>query len=137
MTEVLTVLRSISDQLDGLIESLPAQCEVLESRDVERISRLIEERSLVIESMVKVSERVPGLLEAGEEDDTVSALVRSLENKLQAVLDADQKAECLMAELTRDLGGQLRQANTTLVARETYRPGTPGQSAARFSDREG
>jgi hypothetical protein len=136
MTEVLTVLRSISDQLDGLIDSLPAQCEVLESRDVERISLLVEERSLVIESMVKVSERVPELLESSEQDGAVTALVQSLESKLQAVLDADQKAERLLAELTRDLGGQLRQANTTLVARETYRPGKTGQPAARFSDRE-
>lgn len=137
MSEVLTVLASISAKLDQLIESLPSQSEVLESRDVSRIARLIEERSQVIESMLEVSERVPQLLETSRDDSAVQALVQSLDVKLQAVLDADGKAEALMAELTRDLGGQLRQANTTLVARDAYRPTAAGQPSPRFSDREG
>jgi hypothetical protein len=137
MTQVLTVLTSISDRLDDLIESLPSQCEVLESRDVERISRLVEERSILIESMVRVSEQVPELLGPSGDDPAVKAMVLALDAKLQTVLAADEKAEVVMAELTQDLGGQLRQANTTLVARDIYRPGSSGQPAARFSDREG
>ena len=137
MSEVLDLLTSISGQLDELIEALPSQETVLESRDVERITRLVEERSRVIESMVDVSERVPALLGSSKDDPAVSALVRTLDGKLQAVLEADRKAEALMSELTRDLGGQLRQANTTLVAREAYKPATNSQPSARFSDREG
>ena len=137
MSEVLDLLTSISGQLDELIEALPSQEAVLESRDVERITRLVEERSLVIESMVDVSERAPALLGSSKDDPAVSALVRTLDGKLQAVLEADRKAEVLMSELTRDLGGQLRQANTTLVARDAYKPATNSQPSARFSDREG
>lgn len=137
MTEVLDVLTSISNQLDELIGTLPAQVEVLESRDVERITQLIEERSLVIESMVEVSERVPALLGQSEDDPAVEAVIQALDGKLQTVLDADKKAEAVMAELTQDLGGQLRQANTTLVARDVYKPASGSQPAARFSDREG
>ncbi len=137
MSEVLDLLTSISGQLDELIEALPSQETVLESRDVERITRLVEERSRVIESMVDVSERVPALLGSSKDDPAVSALVRTLDGKLQAVLEADRKAEALMSELTRDLGGQLRQANTTLVARDAYKPATNSQPSARFSDREG
>ena len=137
MSEVLDLLTSISGQLDELIEALPSQETVLESRDVERITRLVEERSRVIESMVDVSERVPALLGSSKDDPAVSDLVRTLDGKLQAVLEADRKAEALMSELTRDLGGQLRQANTTLVAREAYKPATNSQPSARFSDREG
>ena len=137
MTDIHQALTSISSQLDDLIEGLPAQNDVLESRDVERISRLIQERSQVIESMVAVSERVPSLLESSKDDPSVKALVMALDGKLQTVLDADRKAETLMAELTRDIGGQLRQANTTLVARDAYKPASSGQPAARFSDREG
>tara|TARA_B100001059_G_C17710117_1_gene514990 strand:- start:663 stop:1076 length:414 start_codon:yes stop_codon:yes gene_type:complete len=137
MSEVLDLLTSISGQLDELIEALPSQETVLESRDVERITRLVEERSRVIESMVDVSERVPALLGSSKDDPAVSDLVRTLDGKLQAVLEADRKAEALMSELTRDLGGQLRQANTTLVARDAYKPATNSQPSARFSDREG
>ena len=137
MTEILEVLTSISSQLDELIEALPSQAEVLESRDVDRIARLMEERAQVIESMVAFSERVPALLESSSDDPSVNALVVTLDGKLQTVLDADRKAESLMAELTRDIGGQLRQANTTLVARDAYKPTSSGQPAARFSDREG
>ena len=137
MTEILEVLTSISSQLDELIEALPSQAEVLESRDVDRIARLMEERAQVIESMVAFSERVPALLESSSDDPSVKALVVTLDGKLQTVLDADRKAESLMAELTRDIGGQLRQANTTLVARDAYKPTSSGQPAARFSDREG
>ncbi len=137
MTEVLAVLTSISDQLDALIEALPSQTSVLESRDVDDITRLIEERSRVIESMVEVSERVPGLLGSSEDDPAVRAMVHALDGKLQTVLEADRKAETLMSELTRDLGGQLRQANTTLVARDVYKPTATAQPSARFSDREG
>ena len=137
MTQILEVLTSISSQLDELIEALPTQAEVLESRDVDRIARLMEERAQVIESMVAFSERVPALLESSSDDPSVKALVVALDGKLQTVLDADRKAESLMAELTRDIGGQLRQANTTLVARDAYKPTSSGQPAARFSDREG
>ena len=137
MTEILDALTSISNQLDDLISALPAQAAVLESRDVERITRLIEERSLVIESMVKVSERVPALLEESEDDPAVEAVIQALDGKLQVVLDADQEAEAVMAQLTQDLGGQLRQANTTLVARDVYKPASGSQPTARFSDREG
>ncbi|MBB47232.1 MAG: hypothetical protein CMJ33_01485 [Phycisphaerae bacterium] len=137
MSEILDVLTSISGQLDELIEAMPSQVEVLESRDAERISRLMEERAQVIESMVAVSERVPALLESSSDDSSVKSLVKTLDDKLQTVLDADRKAESLLAELTLDLGGQLRQANTTLVAREAYKPSSSGQPAARFSDREG
>ncbi len=137
MTEVLTVLSAISSQLDGLIETLPSQCEVLESRDVERITRLVEERSLVIGAMVEISEQVPGLLDGSKDDPAVRALIQQVEGKLEVVLEADRKAEAVMVELTRDLGGQLRQANTTLVARDVYKPTAAGQPAARFSDREG
>ena len=137
MSEVLDVLTSISNQLDELIEALPSQESVLESRDVEKITRLIEGRSRVIESMVKVSERIPALLGPSETDPGVRALIEALDGKLQTVLDADKKAEAVMAELTQDLGGQLRQANTTLVARDVYKPASGSQPAARFSDREG
>ena len=136
MTEVLDVLTSISNQLDELIEALPSQETVLESRDVERITRLIEDRSRVIESMVQVSGRIPALLGPSEADPGVRALIQALDGKLQTVLEADRKAETLMSELTRDLGGQLRQANTTLVARDAYKAPT-AQPSARFSDREG
>ena len=137
MTEILDLLTSISSQLDELIEALPCQDEVLESRDVEEISRLMEERAQVIESMVAVSERVPALLESSSDDPSVKSLVKTLDGKLQTVLDADRRAESLLAELTIDLGGRLRQANTTLVAREAYKPASSAQPAARFSDREG
>ena len=137
MSEVLDVLTSISNQLDELIEALPSQESVLESRDVEKITRLIEGRSRVIESMVKVSERIPALLGPSETDPGVRALIEALDVKLQTVLEADRKAEVLMSELTRDLGGQLRQANTTLVARDAYKPAPASQPTARFSDREG
>jgi hypothetical protein len=137
MTEVLDVLTYISNQLDELIEALPSQESVLESRDVEKITRLIEGRSRVIESMVKVSERIPALLGPAEADPGVRTLIEALDGKLQTVLEADRKAETLMSELTRDLGGQLRQANTTLVARDAYKPSTSTQPSARFSDREG
>ena len=110
---------------------------MLESRDVERITRLIEDRSRVIESMVKVSERIPALLGPSDTDSGVRALIQSLDGKLQTVLEADRKAETLMSELTRDLGGQLRQANTTLVARDAYKAAPAAQPSARFSDREG
>ena len=137
MTEVLDVLTSISNQLDELIEALPSQEKVLESRDVERITRLIEDRSRIIESMVEVSERIPALLGSSEDDPVVRTLIQTLDGKLQTVLGADRKAETLMSELTRDLGGQLRQANKTLVARDTYKPPTAAQPSARFSDRKG
>jgi hypothetical protein len=137
MSEVLDVLTSISNQLDELIEALPSQESVLESRDVEKITRLIEGRSRVIESMVKVSERIPALLGPAEADPGVRTLIEALDGKLQTVLEADRKAETLMSELTRDLGGQLRQANTTLVARDAYKPAPTAQPSARFSDREG